>query len=245
MASNTPNYNFIKPGVNDPTDQDLWGGYLNSNLDSQDSLIKTATDNISRSLTSNDSIGVSDRNKIILIDATSSNLSMSLDDASTVEDGFTVYVKKTDSTTNTITITSPDTIDGAVNLVLSKQNQGAELISDGTKWYVAASHQTPDTVTLSKNGYIIHPSGLIDQWGRLENVTLTESVTVPVVFNIPFVTECYNIQATVCLTAVIDGGIVPLVVKGTITTTGFTFIGDNTLGNISVTGDVFWRALGK
>ena len=33
MSTITTYYNLIKPGVNDPTDQDLWGGYLNDDLD--------------------------------------------------------------------------------------------------------------------------------------------------------------------------------------------------------------------
>lgn len=32
MATTTSNYSFILPAVNDPTDQDLWGGYLNENF---------------------------------------------------------------------------------------------------------------------------------------------------------------------------------------------------------------------
>lgn len=40
MSTNTPNFNFILPGVNDPTDQDLWGGYLNSNWSNLDALLK-------------------------------------------------------------------------------------------------------------------------------------------------------------------------------------------------------------
>jgi len=40
MATNTPNYGLIKPGVNDPTDQDLWGGMLNQDMDIIDSTMK-------------------------------------------------------------------------------------------------------------------------------------------------------------------------------------------------------------
>ncbi len=44
MPSFTTNFNLIKPNVNDPVDEDLWGGYLNDDLDDIDALIKTATD---------------------------------------------------------------------------------------------------------------------------------------------------------------------------------------------------------
>lgn len=41
MATLTPNYSFILPAVNDPTDQDLWGGYLNENWSALDTLLTT------------------------------------------------------------------------------------------------------------------------------------------------------------------------------------------------------------
>lgn len=39
--TNTPNYDFILPAVNDPVDADAWGGYLNDNWTSLDSLLAT------------------------------------------------------------------------------------------------------------------------------------------------------------------------------------------------------------
>jgi microcystin-dependent protein len=44
MATLTPNYSLIKPAVNDPTDQNLWGGYLNTSLDIIDTQMKTNAD---------------------------------------------------------------------------------------------------------------------------------------------------------------------------------------------------------
>lgn len=41
MPTNTTNYNFYKPLVNDPTDQDVWGGYLNNNFDSVDAIMRS------------------------------------------------------------------------------------------------------------------------------------------------------------------------------------------------------------
>lgn len=41
MATNTPNFNFILPAVNDITDADLWGGYLDGNWSSLDTLLAT------------------------------------------------------------------------------------------------------------------------------------------------------------------------------------------------------------
>lgn len=39
MPTLTPNYSFNKPLVNNATDADLWGGYLNANWDSVDTIL--------------------------------------------------------------------------------------------------------------------------------------------------------------------------------------------------------------
>lgn len=39
MATNTPNFGFIKPAVNSPTDADIWGDELNDNFDLLDTLL--------------------------------------------------------------------------------------------------------------------------------------------------------------------------------------------------------------
>ncbi|MEN6387166.1 MAG: tail fiber protein [Phycisphaerales bacterium] len=50
MATNTPNYDLIKPAVNDPADQDLWGTYWNENADILDSTIKAVSDDADAAL---------------------------------------------------------------------------------------------------------------------------------------------------------------------------------------------------
>ncbi len=40
MPTLTPNFSFYLPLVNNATDQDLWGGYLNSNFSSLDTLLE-------------------------------------------------------------------------------------------------------------------------------------------------------------------------------------------------------------
>lgn len=44
MPNSTTNYSFNKPLVADPIDADLWGGFLNDNWDSADTLIKSVSD---------------------------------------------------------------------------------------------------------------------------------------------------------------------------------------------------------
>lgn len=44
MSTETTNFNLIKPAVNDPVDQDLWGGYLNGNFDIIDAQLQIIKD---------------------------------------------------------------------------------------------------------------------------------------------------------------------------------------------------------
>jgi len=50
MPNSTTNYAFNLPLVNDPIDADLWGGQLNSNWSSLDTLLKTVSDNATNAL---------------------------------------------------------------------------------------------------------------------------------------------------------------------------------------------------
>lgn len=45
MPNVTPNYGFYQPLVNDPVDQDLWGGFLNTNFTTLDNVLNTRTQN--------------------------------------------------------------------------------------------------------------------------------------------------------------------------------------------------------
>lgn len=144
MSTLTTNYSWIKPSVNDPTDQDLWGGYLNSNLDAQDTTLKTVSDQADlaspavNSQSANYNVLDTDQNKTIIVNATSGNLTITLLASATAGSGFEVTIKKTDSTTNTITIdgNGVETIDGAATQILAFQYNSMTLISDGTNWQI-------------------------------------------------------------------------------------------------------------
>lgn len=45
MPNTTTNYSFEKPLVNNSTDQDVWGGYLNTNWNDLDSILNLRTQN--------------------------------------------------------------------------------------------------------------------------------------------------------------------------------------------------------
>lgn len=103
------------------------------------------------SKTANYTVLESDRDKLILADATSGAITISLLAAATAGDGFRLAVKKTDSSGNAVTIdgSGSETVDGALTLALSNQNEVAILMCNGSNWFVvnsAAAQSTSFTV---------------------------------------------------------------------------------------------------
>lgn len=138
MSTTTTNYTFTLPGVNDPTDADLWGTENNANWASVDTLLKTATDQVHSTKIANATLDNTYRNKVILCDATAASFIVSLQAAATAGDGFTVIIKKIDSTAFTVTVdgNAAETIDGATTKVLSSQYDTIEIVCDGSNWSV-------------------------------------------------------------------------------------------------------------
>lgn len=138
MSTNTTNYGLIKPGVNDPTDQDLWGGYLNSNFDTIDTQMKANADlaaPVSSTKTGNYALVAGDKNTMIFMDTTSGDLTLTLLDAATAGNGYRVSFKKI-AAGNTLNITG--TIDGTANPSFTEDNTSKAIVSDGTNWHYEA-----------------------------------------------------------------------------------------------------------
>lgn len=266
MSTLTTNYSLIKPGVNDATDQDLWGGYLNSNFDAIDTLLKTATDSLSRSISGNGPITLADQNMVLLVDATGGNIALSLDDASITGNGFRFAVKKIDATTNTVTITSPDTIDGAVSLVIGAQNESYIINSNGAAYYIIANKSvtefadntasnlgTADDLALtpanfgtqkthSANGYQKLPGGLIIQWGFVDLPVETVGQETIVTFPLEFPTSSYSITTSSAISTNADNHNFAHII-GTPSKTSFVLKNQYVSGeNVPIT--VRWMALG-
>ena len=74
---------------------------------------------------------------VVMADASSGNIEVDLPDATTVPDRV-YYVKKKDSSSNTVTITSTfsQTIDGAATKVITQQYVSVTVVSDGSNWYI-------------------------------------------------------------------------------------------------------------
>lgn len=168
MSTTTTNYALIKPGVNDPTDQDLWGGYLNDDLDSIDSLMLTATNDLVNAQTGSYSVVVGDRNKLVTIDASGAVATVGLPVAATAGDGFRVTIKKIDSSSNSVTIdgSGAETIDGAANVVITNQWTAFTLVCNGTSWAIASKY--------SKSGLTQR------EYFRVDGTHTTKSTTVRV-----------------------------------------------------------------
>lgn len=161
MATNTTNYGFTLPGVNNPADSGLWGGYLNGNWSSLDNLLLTASNIVSRATTGTDNITMADQNKVILCNATSAAYAETLPAASSVSNGFKVIFKKTDSSTNAITITpnGTDTIDGKSTFVISAQYGFVALVGDHvSNWNIVSQSTVAVTAVKTINRQIITSS---------------------------------------------------------------------------------------
>lgn len=157
MPTLTTNYSLQKPLVNDATDEDLWGDELNDDLDDLDTLLRvgiTVAPQASQVIgfTATSSISVK---YLYPCDTTSAGFTATLPAASAAASGATVFIKKTDATSNIVTIgrTGVDTLDGATSLTIETQNGTYGMVSDGvSKWFSICkpSQNIPDASTTVK-----------------------------------------------------------------------------------------------
>jgi hypothetical protein len=100
------------------------------------------------SKSANYTVTESDRDKLILVDASGGAVTISLLAAATAGNGFRVVIKKTDNSANTVTIdgNGSETIDGNTTSVLSSQYDSDNLISDGSNWYAFLNIGNPTTL---------------------------------------------------------------------------------------------------
>lgn len=103
--------------------------------------------------TANYTVVEADRDKLVLVDATSGAVTISLLAAATAGDGFQIAVKKTDSSGNAVTVDAngTETIDGSLTVALSNQNEVVFLISNGSNWFVSNSSAVQTTTFIADN----------------------------------------------------------------------------------------------
>lgn len=80
---------------------------------------------------------VSASDTVVIADATSNNVTVTLPAASTVN-GYRFYVKRKDGSANSVTVarSGGDTIDGATSVTLDAQYTSITVVSDGSNWYI-------------------------------------------------------------------------------------------------------------
>lgn len=96
--------------------------------------------------TANYTVVTSDRDKLILVDASAGPVTITLLPVATAGNGFDIKIKKIDTTTNNVIIqaNAAETLDGVNSLTTSTPYAFRELITDGTQW---ASTSSPVTYT--------------------------------------------------------------------------------------------------
>ena len=108
--------------------------YLYEELIKVKEAINVASDEYKAVRTITESYTVSDVDELILADATSGAITVTLPKA---VDGRTIYTKKIDNSNNvTIATTGSETIDGQAQQTISTQWDTVEVISDGSNWFI-------------------------------------------------------------------------------------------------------------
>lgn len=133
MPNLTANFSYNKPLVNNATDADLWGGYLNNNWDAIDADLPRTTSAKSSSF----SVSSTEFNYMYLVDASGGAVTATLPAASNVFAGFVVWFKITDAT-NALTVdgSGSETIDGAATYNLTVEDHVVGVVCDGTNWHL-------------------------------------------------------------------------------------------------------------
>lgn len=85
-----------------------------------------------------------DDRTLLAVSASTASNTVTLPAVASINNGFTLTIKKTDSSTNTVTINGNvnETIDGALTKVLSKQNQSISIVSNRIEWFVISEAST-------------------------------------------------------------------------------------------------------
>lgn len=100
-----------------------------------------ATDTSTKPVSITYSVLLSDRGKTILCDATAAGFDVDLLNVSTATNGYEITIKKTDVSTNIVTIDGfgGQTIEGRATFLLYDQNDVVTLLCDGSNWRVKSA----------------------------------------------------------------------------------------------------------
>ena len=112
-------------------------------------------DAISKS--ANYTVLIGDKGKWINVDASSGAVTITLPAVATATNGFFVYIKKTDSSSNQVIVDADgaETIDGSTTLSLASQYDTTLVTTDGTEWHAFVPSVTIPLPTDHLNGLIL------------------------------------------------------------------------------------------
>lgn len=101
-----------------------------------DNIVTLGQLNATSAKSTNYTVTLADRDKIIVGDSTGGNKTFTLMAAASAGDGFRIAFKKMDTSSNTITIqcNAAETIDGANSIVMSEAYDYVSMYCDGTQW---------------------------------------------------------------------------------------------------------------
>ena len=126
----------------------------------------------------------------ITVDASGGARTVTLPPAATAGEGFKLVVKKSDTSSNAVTIDGDgsETIDGATTKVLRLPYQSAALVCDGTKWHVMAAAAEFERGSNPNGAYVRYASGIQECWGSLtftggDAATVSATWTYPAAFS--------------------------------------------------------------
>lgn len=119
-----------------------------------------------------------------LADASSAAFALTMPSPSTCK-GREFYIKKTDSTTNAVTISanSAETFEGASELKLNNPYDYYKLISDGTNWIISSSY-TNDVLSVTSATTLT----------RRNTKVLADSTSAPFTITMPDPTTCDGVE---------------------------------------------------
>ena len=243
--------------------QALYGGALTTPPQFDDDTSGATTEFVQRALgndrgyvglTSNTSLTADHAGMDIYASTSSGAITLSLPAASLLKAGAKFKVYNTGVDDVIVTRVGGDSIvlnttSNTVTAVTLKSGDSIELVSLGTGslWYHSGGtgqlgNAGAFAASLAASGYQKLPGGLIMQWGRKNSVSAPGTSAVS--FGLTFPTGVLCVQLTGIQSAAFgtNNAVACSVQSSGISTTGFTIIGDEVQGAVSL--DVFWLAIG-
>lgn len=98
------------------------------------------------SKSANYTVLTTDKGFLVLVDASSGAVTVTLPAAATAADGFFIYVMKTDNSTNAVTVDGDgaETIDGQTTFTLGNQYDAGLFVTNATAWFAPVKRYPPD-----------------------------------------------------------------------------------------------------